>query len=62
VRQTKERDSAMLVRGIDNHRHFDLEPRPAADMDEAALKAHADAVQRKVAVLYQGTQRQELRA
>jgi non-heme Fe2+,alpha-ketoglutarate-dependent halogenase len=62
VRQTKERDSATLVRGIDNHRHFDLEPRPAADMDEAALKAHADAVQRKVAVLYQGTQRQELRA
>ena len=62
VRQTKERDSAMLVRGVDTYHHFDPEPRPASDMDEAALKAHAEAIRRKVAVLYQGTEQQELRA
>ena len=54
VRQTKGRDSAMLVRGTDRHGHFDPEPRPRRDLDEAALRAHADAVDRKVAVLYDG--------
>src|SRR5262249_58518654 len=39
VRQTKVRDSAMLVRGTDNYHHFDPEPRPKADLDEAALAA-----------------------
>jgi len=62
VRQVKQRDSAMLVRGKDRHGHFDLEPRPRADLDEAALAAHADAVERKFAVLYQGTQKTEFRA
>ena len=62
VRQTKLRDSAMLVRGVDRHGHFDLEPRPQRDMDEAALRAHAEAVDRKVAVLLQGAAKTELRA
>lgn len=62
VRQTKQRDSAMLVRGVDRHGHFDLEPRPKRDLDEAALAAHADAVQRKVAVMYEGTSKREFRA
>jgi ectoine hydroxylase-related dioxygenase (phytanoyl-CoA dioxygenase family) len=62
VRQTKERDSAMLVRGVDQHRHFDLEPRPKRDLDEAALAAHTGAVERKFAVLYQGTEKTEFRA
>jgi non-haem Fe2+, alpha-ketoglutarate-dependent halogenase len=62
VRQTKERDSAMLVRGIDRYQHFDLEPRPKRDLDAEALAAHADAVRRKVAVLYQGTEKTEFRA
>jgi non-heme Fe2+,alpha-ketoglutarate-dependent halogenase len=62
VRQTKERDSAILVRGADRYRHFDPEPRPGRDLDEAALAAHADAVQRKFAVLYQGTEKTEFRA
>jgi len=45
VRQTAGvRESAMLVRGIDEHGNFDLEPRPRADFDEAALAAHADAM------------------
>jgi ectoine hydroxylase-related dioxygenase (phytanoyl-CoA dioxygenase family) len=62
VRQTKERDSAMLVRGADRYRHFDPEPRPGRDLDEAALAAHADAVGRKFAVLYQGTEETGFRA
>ena len=55
VRQTKVRDSAMLVRGVDTYGHFDHEPRPKPDLDEAALAAHADAVGRQVKALYQGT-------
>jgi ectoine hydroxylase-related dioxygenase (phytanoyl-CoA dioxygenase family) len=62
VRQTKVRDSATLVRGEDRHRNFDPEPRPRADVDEAALAAHADAVNRQVAALYQGTSKKEFRA
>jgi ectoine hydroxylase-related dioxygenase (phytanoyl-CoA dioxygenase family) len=62
VRQTKVRDSAMLVRGTDKYHHFDCEPRPRADLDEAALAAHADAVARQVKALYQGTGKREFRA
>ncbi|MEP6740540.1 MAG: phytanoyl-CoA dioxygenase family protein, partial [Caldimonas sp.] len=58
VRQTKVRDSGMLVRGIDRFHHFDEEPRPQADLDAAALAAHADAVGRQVKALYQGTDKQ----
>ena len=62
VRQSKgHRDSAMLVRGEDRYGNFELEPRPEYDLDEAALRAHAAAVERKVAVLYQGAQKAELR-
>ena len=32
---------AMLVRGVDTFGHFDLEPVPAADLDEAARAAYA---------------------
>jgi ectoine hydroxylase-related dioxygenase (phytanoyl-CoA dioxygenase family) len=32
---------AMLVRGVDRHGHFELEPAPAADLDEAARAAYA---------------------
>ncbi len=46
VRQTVGiRESAMLVRGVDEYGHFDLEPRPQSDFDEAALAAHADATE-----------------
>lgn len=62
VRQTKVRDSAMLVRGTDKYHHFDPEPRPKADLDEAALAAHADAMGRQVKALYQGTAKTEFRA
>jgi ectoine hydroxylase-related dioxygenase (phytanoyl-CoA dioxygenase family) len=62
VRQTKVRDAAMLVRGVDRFRHFDYEPRPKADLDEGALAAHADSVARQVKALYQGTDKQVFRA
>ncbi|MCZ7566085.1 MAG: phytanoyl-CoA dioxygenase family protein [Burkholderiales bacterium] len=62
VRQVKVRDSAMLVRGVDRHGHFDPEPSPAADLDEAALAAHADAVGRQVKALYAGTGHDSMRA
>jgi ectoine hydroxylase-related dioxygenase (phytanoyl-CoA dioxygenase family) len=62
VRQTKVRDSAMLVRGVDKFGNFDPEPRPHGDLDEAALAAHADAVGRQVKALYEGTNKTEFRA
>lgn len=62
VRQTRRRDSAMLVRGTDRLGHFDLEPRPRRDLDDAAVAAHADAVQRKIAVMYEGTSKTAFRA
>jgi hypothetical protein len=62
VRQTKVRDSAMLVRGSDRYHHFDYEPRPVADLDAAALAAHQESVNRQVRALYSGTDKQEFRA
>ena len=62
VRQLKTNDSAMLVRGSDRFGNFDAEPVPAADLDPAALAAHADAVERQLAALYEGTDRTEFRA
>ena len=37
---------AMLVRGVDTYKHFDLEPSPAADFDDAARAAHDDYLRR----------------
>ena len=62
VKQLKVRDSAMLVRGVDRYGHFDHEPRPRRDLDEAALAAHADAIGRQVKALYEGTDQQAFRA
>ncbi len=62
VRQTKIRDAAMLVRGVDEYGHFDLMPDPVADLDDAARAVHADAIQRLTAAVYSGTDRTELRA
>lgn len=62
VRQVKVRDSATLVRGSDRLGHFDHEPRPRADLDDAALAAHADAVGRQVKALYEGTGKTAFRA
>ena len=62
VKQTKVRDSATLVRGVDRHHHFDHEERPRTDLDEGALAAHADAVGRQVKALYEGTDKTAFRA
>ena len=61
VRQEKVRDSATLVRGVDEYGYFDLEPEPAADLDDVALAAHAEAVQRLVGAVYSGTDRTEMK-
>jgi hypothetical protein len=55
------RDSATLVRGRDDHRHFDHEPRPSADCTPEALAAHAAIVGRQVQVLYRGTGQEHFR-
>ncbi len=62
VRQTKIRDAAVLVRGVDEYGHFDLMPSPKADLDAAAVAVHEDSTQRMVAALYEGTDKTELRA
>jgi non-heme Fe2+,alpha-ketoglutarate-dependent halogenase len=38
--------SATLVRGVDRHGHFDLDPRPARDFDPPAVATHRRAVSR----------------
>ncbi len=62
VRQTKIRDAAMLVRGVDSYGHFDLMPDPVTDLDAAARAAHADSTRRLIAAPYSGTDKVELRA
>jgi len=62
LKQLKVRDSATLVRGVDTYGHFDMEPRPKRDLDEAALAAHTDAVERQVKALYSGTDKAAFRA
>ena len=61
VRQTKVRDSAMLVRGQDDYGHFDPEPSPKRNLDADAIDAHENAMKRQIAALYEGTQRTTMR-
>ena len=51
------RDSAMLVRGVDNHHHFDPDPRPDAEMGPAAVEAHYRASVDASKTMYHGTER-----
>jgi ectoine hydroxylase-related dioxygenase (phytanoyl-CoA dioxygenase family) len=46
------RDSALLVRGVDNYHHFDLEPRPKADLDPDAVREHKRITDAANAILY----------
>jgi hypothetical protein len=56
LRQTGgPRDSATLVRGADAFGHFELEPRPATDLDPAMLALHAEISDRQARILYRGT-------
>jgi hypothetical protein len=52
-----EKDSAMLVRGVDSYGNFELETPPAADLDPAAIAQHKMIAERQLAILYRGTDR-----
>ncbi len=49
------RDSAMLVRGVDHYHHFDMEPRPKADLDPDAMAVHKAITDAANKILYRGT-------
>ena len=51
------RDSATLVRGVDNYHHFELEPRPKADLDPEAMEVHKRITEEANKILYRGTDR-----
>jgi hypothetical protein len=55
VAQVAGDDSATLVRGIDEHHHFALEPRPARDMDPQFVAMHRQITERNAQILYRGT-------
>lgn len=46
--------SAMLARGGDRFGHFELEPRPAADMEAAAVRAHRRAMDLRMRAVFGG--------
>jgi len=56
VSQIAGEDSASLVRGVDEHHHFELEPRPTADMDPGFVALHKQIAERNARILYRGTQ------
>jgi non-haem Fe2+, alpha-ketoglutarate-dependent halogenase len=58
IRQTGgPRDSATLVRGTDAFGHFELEPRPDADLEPSMLALHAEISDRQAKILYRGTRK-----
>ncbi|MEM0991162.1 MAG: phytanoyl-CoA dioxygenase family protein [Pseudomonadota bacterium] len=61
ARQTKLRDAAVLVRGVDEYGHFDLLDGPKADLDDAAMAAHADSSDRLRRAVYSETDKTEFR-
>jgi ectoine hydroxylase-related dioxygenase (phytanoyl-CoA dioxygenase family) len=52
-----EKDSAVLVRGVDSEGHFDHETPPKTDMDPAALAQYSAIMKRNEAVLFRNTDR-----
>jgi ectoine hydroxylase-related dioxygenase (phytanoyl-CoA dioxygenase family) len=56
VAQIAGEDSASLVRGVDEHHHFEHEPRPTRDMDPAFVALHKRITERNAQILYRGTQ------
>jgi hypothetical protein len=55
VKQIAGEDSATLVRGVDEHHHFALEPRPTKDMDPEFVALHKEIAERNARILYRGT-------
>ncbi len=55
IRQTSEiRDSATLVRGVDEFGNFDLEPEPRSEFDPDCVAFHAEVLERHKKILYAG--------
>ncbi len=48
------KDSASLVRGVDKYGHFQLDPRPTADLEPSMLALHQQAVEEKEQILFKG--------
>ncbi|MBM3394152.1 MAG: phytanoyl-CoA dioxygenase family protein [Betaproteobacteria bacterium] len=56
VRQIHGEDSATLVRGVDEIRSFEPEPRPRADLEPDLVAFHKRVAERNARILYKGTQ------
>lgn len=52
-----EKDSAVLVRGVDSEGNFEHEAPPERDLDPAALERQAAIMKRQEAILFRGTDR-----
>jgi ectoine hydroxylase-related dioxygenase (phytanoyl-CoA dioxygenase family) len=57
-----DRGHATLVRGVDTHGNFELEPSPDGEASPAALAVHAAVTGEQHKVLYRGTDRTAYRA
>jgi non-heme Fe2+,alpha-ketoglutarate-dependent halogenase len=58
VRQTAgERESATLVRGVDEYGHFDVEEAPESDLHPAAVARHGAIIDRQLRILYAGARK-----
>lgn len=61
VRQTAgEKDSAMLVRGVDAYHHFEHESEPDEEFSDAAVAQHRQVVDRQLAILYAGAKKRKI--
>jgi non-heme Fe2+,alpha-ketoglutarate-dependent halogenase len=61
VRQTAgDKDSAMLVRGVDTYHHFEHEREPDAEFSQAAMDQHRQVVERQLAILYAGAKKRKI--
>lgn len=56
------KDSATLVRGVDEHKNFAMEPTPKVDLDPEGVAFHKAATEAQAAVLYRGTGKTAFRA
>lgn len=55
VRQIHGADSATLVRGVDEFKTFEHEPRPTCDFDPEFVAIHREIAERNAQILYKGT-------
>jgi non-haem Fe2+, alpha-ketoglutarate-dependent halogenase len=54
VRQIGVRDTALLVRGVDTYRHFDMDERPVVDYGPAEIARRNESLRRAQENLYKG--------